>query len=190
MKKILLTICFLVAVCFAGENYWQKGGYVDFNGTAHNGFGSNHGGAISLGFGGEYLYVVNSNFAIGANAKTNVSYDAYMNYDDPDVPVVDEYGIWTITAGGIMYVGDYFFAGYNAIYNLSTFHHDTYLSYDDREVEMDGMDYEIDNLNYSVILGIRTSYHTSIYTEITTHVIKTDFDTNRHQFYIGFQYHI
>lgn len=189
---ILFLMMFVagIGICFAGENYWQKGMYVDFNGTAHNGFEHNTGAGVGFGFGGEYIYVVNSNFAVGITGKTNLNFDSYMDYSDSDATLVDEYGTWALTAGGIVYIGDYIFVGYNAICNMMTFHHDTYLDYGDGDIDLEPNEYDIDFLNYSLSLGFRVNYHLSIYTDITTHLIKTEIDTNKRQFYVGIKYHI
>lgn len=187
---LLMFFCVFTHVCFAGENYFQKGTFVDFNGTAHNGLDKNHGAGVGFGIGGEYLYVVNSNFAIGISGKTNLNFDAYMDYSLDDVTLVDEYGTWAVTGGGIVYIGDYVFVGYNAIYNILTFHHDTYLSYDDSDEDVDPLDYDIDVLNYSVTLGVRLRYHLAMYVDVTTHQIKNGLDNNKRQYYLGIKYYI
>lgn len=189
---LILVFAFLCNACYGSEttkSYWQNSLFVDFNGTAHNGFDENHGGAVSFGIGDEYIYVVNSHFAGGVVAKTNLNFDAYIENQD-EASLIDEYGTWTLTAGGIVYVGDYFFISYNGEYNIKTFHHDTYLSYDDGDKSIKELDYDINNLNYSLTLGYRVNYHLSVYTNITTHIINNELDSNKRQWYLGIKFHI
>lgn len=190
MKKLICSI--LIAVCsvFAGNNV-ETSPYVDFNVTAHNGVGDNSTGfAAGMGFGIEVLYAVNNDFGIGLNAKTNLTYDEYIvNYYGGTVN--DEYGVWSGTIGGIAYIGPMFYVSYMAIFNFSTFHHDTYgvdecgETYDIAEFE-----YNINDINYAVELGLRIQYHFSMYVAATTHLINNVMDTNHNQFYVGVKYHI
>lgn len=190
MKKILLILLTFITLSL-GEGYFQDSWYADFNGSAHNGLGDNRGGAVSVGIGNEYLYIVNSTFSFGITGKVNLMFDSYMDYSNDDEILVDEYGLVTGTLGGIMYVGESFSISYNVIYNFDTFHHDTYIDYrDDTTEDIPTRSYNTDDYNYSVTLGYRPRYYVTFYMDIRTRLIKNDIDINRRQYFLGLKFHI
>lgn len=186
MKYFLFL--FLFSLSFA-ESYIQHTTYVDFNATLHNDFEDNKGFAVGFGFGHEILYIVNSKFAFGLNGLTNLNYDCYINSVDYYEGLYDDFGTWTGTLGGIVYVGDYFYLGYNLIYNFMTFHHDTWIDDGYDEIKMDDSEYDID-LSYSLTIGLRVRYYLSIYAEIRTLQIENQTYTPSKQVYLGLRYYI
>lgn len=165
--------------------------YMDFNGSIHGGIGSHYDGfAASVGAGAEVLYVVNDNFAFGVNGKTNLNYDNYLQDGPDDDVLVDEYGTWTSTFGGIVYVGEMFYMSYMAIYHVDTFYESTYLSCTDGDIEREKLPYTIHEFNYLLEFGLRLNYHMSVYADITTHLVKTKVDQSKYQVYLGLKYHI
>ena len=172
--------------------------YMDFNGSVHGGVNDRFDGiAFSGGAGAELLYVVNDGFAFGANAKTSLHYENYME-DAKTIDrkykgdaLVDEYGVWTATAGGIVYMGDMFYLSYMAIYHVDTFHESTYISDDEEgDIEQEKAPYKIDRLNYALEAGFRVSYHFALYADVTTHLVETGVDRSKYQVYLGLKYHI
>lgn len=193
--SVVMAIVLLMAACcqlaFGQEKKIEISPYMDFNGSVHGGIGSHYDGfAVSVGAGAEILYVANDNFAVGFNAKTNLNYDNYLS-DGPDGDaIVDEYGTWTATFGGIVYMGEMFYMAYMAIYHIDTFHESTYLSCSDGDIEQDKLPYSIDEFNYLFEVGLRLSYHMSVYADITTHLVETEVDRSKYQVYLGLKYHI
>lgn len=170
----------------------QTTGFMDFNMSVHSGFGDNYDGiAFGGGPGAEVLYVVNDGFAFGLTGKTNINYDNYVQYPEgTDDVIVDDYGLWTIAGGGIVYMGDVFYLAYMAMANLWTFHEDTYLSTPDGDIGMKKAKYHIDSVDYILEIGARLSYHGGIYMDITTHLVETEIAPNRYQIYVGLKYFI
>lgn len=191
---ILIAIIMFALIIFVGsahgKNTVEVSPYVDFNGSIHGGFGDHYDGfGVGTGIGLEALYVVTDQFAIGLNTKTNINGEYYLKYYGKNT-LVDEYGVWTGSAGGIMYVGNMFYMSYMAIIGLDVFHHDTYVRMESGDYELTPDTYNMDRIDYCVELGFRLQYHVSVYGSITTHVIENNIDKNKHQFYIGFKYHI
>lgn len=187
----LVLIVFGVHELFADDKF-EFSPYMDFNGSIHGGIGSHYDGfAASAGAGAEFLYVVNDNFAFGVNGKTNLNYDNYLSEGpvDDDV-IVDEYGTWTLTFGGIVYMGEMLYMAYMAIYHVDTFHESTYLSCSDGDIEQKKLQYTVDEFNYLLEIGLRLSYHMSVYADITTHLVETKVDQSKYQIYLGLKYHI
>ena len=110
--------------------------------------------------------------------------------DNKDDVIVDEYGTWTSTFGGIVYMGEMFYMAYMAIYHVDTFHESTYLSCEDGDTELKKLPYTIDEFNYLIEVGLRIMYHISIYADITTHLVETKVDRSKYQIYLGLKYHI
>lgn len=186
---ILLVLAGLHEI-FASDKF-EFSPYMDFNFSSHGGLGSHYDGiAGSVGAGAEWLYVVNDNFAFGVNGKTNLNYENYLSEAKDDDVIVDEYGTWTASIGGIVYMGEMFYMAYMAIYHIDTFHESTYLSCSDGDIELKKNPYNIDELNYLVELGFRLSYHMSVYADITTHLVETKVDQSKYQIYLGLKYHI
>ena len=187
-------LCFLIIIVCglhaAFGKTFEVNPFMDFNCSIHGGLGDNYKGfAFSVGAGTEVLYVVNSDFAFGLNAKTNLNMDIYNKKHNHDI-VVDEYGTWTVTGGGIVYMGDMLYLSYMAIYNLDTFHEDTYLSTNDGDIDIKKLKYNIDALDYLVEIGLRTSFHFSVYVDVTTHLVESEIDMSKYQVYVGLKYHI
>lgn len=188
---LIILLIFGLHCAFAGEQKFEFSPFMDFNGSVHGGLGShNDGFAASVGAGAELLYVVNDNFAFGINGKTNLNYDNYLQSANDDDVIVDEYGTWTSTFGGIVYMGESFYLAYMAIYHMDTFHESTYLSCDDGDIEMKKAPYKINELNYLIEVGFRASYHMAIYADVTTHLVETEVDRSKYQIYFGLKYHI
>lgn len=194
--SVVVAIIFLMIIgcqlAFGQEKKFEFSPYMDFNGSIHGGIGSHYDGfAASVGAGAEFLYVVNDNFAFGVNGKTNLNYDNYLSEGpaDDDV-IVDEYGTWTSTFGGIVYMGEMFYMAYMAIYHVDTFHESTYISCSDGDIEQKKLPYSIDEFNYLFEVGLRLSYHMSVYADITTHLVETKVDQSKYQIYLGLKYHI
>ena len=189
----MVLVCILgIHSVFAGETKrFEVSPYVDFNGSIHGGIFDHYSGiAAGVGGGCEVLFVANDNFAVGVNGKTNLNFDAYFQDGSGDNVLVDEYGTWTATLGGIMYIGEMFYMSYMAIYHVDTFHESTYLSGDDGDIEQKKLPYTIDEMNYLLEIGLRLSYHMSVYADITTHLIETEADRSKYQIYLGLKYHI
>ena len=192
--SIVVAIIFLMILgcqlAFGQEKKFEFSPYMDFNTSIHGGIGHHYDGfAASVGAGAEFLYVVNDNFAFGVNGKTNLNYDNYLQDSSDDV-IVDEYGTWTSTIGGIVYMGEMFYMAYMAIYHVDTFHESTYLSCTDGDIEQKKLPYNIDEFNYLVEFGLRLNYHMSVYADITTHLVETKVDQSKYQIYLGLKYHI
>lgn len=194
IDAILIGIVFLALFVFVGVSHAKKNieisPYVDFNATIHGGIGDHYDGfGISAGFGSEFLYVLTDQFAIGINGKTNINGDYYLAHHGHD-SMVDEYGTWTGSLGGIMYIGDMFYMSYMAIINLDTFHHSTYLHTDYGDIDMSPESYRVDPVDYCMEFGLRMQYHASMYVSVTTHLVENEYDLSKYQVYIGLKYHI
>lgn len=164
--------------------------FVDFDVTLHGGIGKHWNGfAGSAGAGAEALYVVNNNFAFGVNGKTNLVYDCYLD-DSKEGTVVDEYGIWTGSLGGIVYMGEMFYLSYMAIVELNTFHEETYVSTDEEDVTVEKLPYKIEDMNYTLEAGLRTDYHMSVYTSLNSQFVIPEGKKTRFQVKVGLKYHI
>ena len=91
---IILLMIISCQLAFGQEKKFEISPYMDFNGSIHGGIGNHYDGfAASVGAGAEVLYVVNDNFAFGANGKTNLNYDNYLQDGPDDDMLVDEYEI-------------------------------------------------------------------------------------------------
>lgn len=186
----LVLFVLLIGTHLAFGKPFEVTPYADFNVSIHGGLGDNYKGfAFGGGFGGEVLYVVTDDFAFGLNGKTNLNMDVYNKQYDADV-IVDEYGTWTVAAGGIVYMGEMFYLSYMAMFNLDTFHENTYLSCDEGDFDTKKIPYKIDDIDYLVEIGLRTSFHFSVYIDITTHLVESEIDLSKYQVYVGMKYHI
>ena len=87
-------------------------------------------------------------------------------------------------------MGEMFYMAYMIIYHVDTFHESTYLSGSNGDIEQKKLPYTIDELNYLFEVGLRLSYHMSVYADITTHLVETKVDQSKYQIYLGLKYHI
>lgn len=188
---IVLLLLMGVRVAFGSETKKiEFSPFMDFNTTLHGGIGKHFNGfAGEIGAGAELLYVINDNFAFGVNGKTNLVYDCYLD-DDKRGTVVDEYGIWTGSLGGIVYMGEMFYLSYMAIVELDTFHDDTYISGEEEDISVDKIKYTIEDMNYTLEAGLRTDYHMSIYTSLNSQLVIPEGKKTRYQVKVGLKYHI
>ena len=189
---LMMLIAFGCNLAFGTEDKpYEFSPFVDANGSIHGGIGKHYDGlAGSIGFGAELLYVVNNRFAVGPVAKTNVHYELYNSDINSDEMVMDEYGLWTASIGGIVYMGNSFYTSVQAMMLLDDFYHSTYIHNGSQDNEIDPFKYNIDDLDMVLEIGLRVDYHASIYAEITTHLVETAVNTSKYQLYIGLRFHI
>ena len=168
---IILAVLCLAHISFGADmKKIEISPFVDFDVTLHGGIGNN-------------------NFAFGVNGKTNLVYDCYLD-DSKEGTVVDEYGIWTGSLGGIVYMGEMFYLSYMAIVELNTFHEETYVSTDEEDVTVEKLPYKIEDMNYTLEAGLRTDYHMSVYTSLNSQFVIPEGKKTRFQVKVGLKYHI
>lgn len=166
-----------------GNRKWEAAPYVGFDFTVHGGVGDSYDGmSAGMGLGMEAILTPSDRFAIGANARTDAVYDAYVEGD-----VFDEYGLWTVSAGPIVYVGDMFYVTAMAVITLDVFHHDTYL-HGDGDKDLKEKDYTVDDTDWRFELGFRVDWHAAVYAAAVTHMVETSANTSKYHIYAGLKF--
>jgi len=167
---------------------WEYAPFIEFEGTAHGGLGKHYDGlSLGAGIGGELLYAFSDRFAIGGVASTSAVYDAYNDFEG-DGCVIDEYWIWAVSVGGIMYVGDTFYASIQMQYNLDVFYSSTYRHSGTTDTDLEKLDYTVDDLDWRIEAGFRVDYHAAVYIAANTHLVETEMNTSRYQMLIGVKF--
>ena len=191
---IVCMVLFLIvgahAVRAQEDSKWELTPYVDMNGTIHGGLGEHYQGfAGGIGFGAEYVYALADWFGAGGIAKTNVNADVY-NERVPEGLIVNEYWTWTVSAGGIVYMGDKFYMSAYAMWNVDTFWEDTYLHTEDNDYDLETEHCTVDAIDYVMEAGLRVDYHAAVYLAATTHLVNTKHSTLKRQLYFGIKFFI
>ena len=184
----VLLVMFLGHYAFAGETRrWEVAPFVDFNGTVHGGFGDRYDGMSgSAGIGFEALLVVSDRMAVGAVAKTSAIYDLYNYPSGGDV--MDEYGVWTASAGAIAYLGDMLYFSAMLQCNLDVFYGSTYVHDGSSDTEIEKSDYTVDDTDGWFELGFRVDYRAAVYVAANTHLVETGRNTAKYHVYLGLKF--
>lgn len=189
--SIVMLIILTCGFAFGSEkdSSWELTPFVDVTGTIHGGIGEHYDGfAMGMGFGCEFLYAPTGKFALGPFAKSSVAYEVYSE-DIRDGLLLDEYGLWSLSVGGIVYMGNSFYMGLGIVYNADVFYTDTYIhDYDGNDTSVDKADYEVDEIDYALEIGFRTDFHAGVYLMVTTHFVETETSFSKYQLYAGVRF--
>ena len=186
---IVLLLILGAHAAFAGNaKKWEYAPFVELEGTAHGGLGKHYDGlSLGAGIGGELVYVFSDRFALGGTVSTDAVYDAYNDFEG-DGCVIDEYWIWTLSAGAIAYVGDVFYASVRMQYNLDVFYSSTYRHSGTTDTDMEKLDYAVDDMDWRLEVGFRVDYHAAVYVAGNTHLVETAVNTSRYQMLVGVKF--
>lgn len=191
---IVLLMFFCLGAGIASANQYELTPFVGVDFTCHRGFGDSFRGvAADFEVGLEGIFTPTNNFGVGIQARTGIGYDGYMvdtDYSHDDM-IVDEYFPWQASIGPVFYIGNSWFIAGSVTKVLDIIDHDTYLSTFEEDIDMKEKPYHIDDFDYSIETGWRTSFHGSINFRMTTNLISSyTIDKSKYNFYIGFRYFI
>ena len=192
VTTIVLLVILAAHVAFGSENEnrkWEFTPYTDFYGSLHGGVGSHYDGlGLGMNIGCEFLAVATDKFAIGIDAGTGANYDVYQEIVSGG-SIMDEYWIWTFSAGVVIYIGDMFYVGAKIVYNADIFYEDTYFhDSDGNDTSIEKKDYDVDEFDYTAEIGFRVDFHAAVYLMGTTHFVENEQSFSKYQLYAGVKF--